>query len=105
LLADSLKDAVNVCIRNLHDYQLAVAIARVYEGDHGPVLGQIIDERVLPQAAESEDRWLASWGYWMRGDRGKAVQALIVTHQNMFSAYGSSCHSIILYSLPLHQTQ
>jgi hypothetical protein len=28
LLADSLKDAVNVCLRNLDDFQLAVALAR-----------------------------------------------------------------------------
>jgi hypothetical protein len=78
LLADSLKDAVNVCVRNLDDFQLAVAIARVYEGDGGPVLTQIIKDHILPRAAEEGDRWLASWAFWMLGDRGKSVQALIV---------------------------
>jgi hypothetical protein len=78
LLADSLKDTVNVCLRNLDDFQLAVALARVYEGDDGPVLKQIINDYVLPRAAEEGDRWLASWAFWMLGDRGKSVQALIV---------------------------
>jgi hypothetical protein len=78
LLADSLKDAVNVCLRNLNDLQLAVGIARAYEGDDGPVLRCIIDEHVLPRAVSTGDRWLASWAFWMIGDRGKSVQALLV---------------------------
>jgi hypothetical protein len=80
LLADSLKDAVSVCIRNLNDLQLAIALARVYEGDDGPTLKQIINNNVLPQAVQEGDRWLASWGFWMLGDRGKSVQALIVSN-------------------------
>lgn len=31
LLADKLQDAVNVCVKNLSDFQLAIAICRVYE--------------------------------------------------------------------------
>ena len=77
-MADSLKDAVNVCLRNLDDFHLAVALARVYEGDDGPILNQIIKDHILPRAAEEGDRWLASWAFWMIGDRGKSVQALIV---------------------------
>lgn len=67
-----------MCLRNLNDFQLAVALARVYEGDDGPVLTQIINDHILPRAAEEGDRWLASWAFWMLGDRGKSVQALIV---------------------------
>jgi hypothetical protein len=78
LLADSLKDAVNICIRNLHDFQLAIAVARVYESDESPILAQIVTEHVLPNALKNGDRWMASWGFWMVGDRGKSVQALIV---------------------------
>jgi hypothetical protein len=81
LLADCLKDAVNVCLRNLNDLQLAIALARVYEGDDGPVLKQIITDHVLPRACQEGDRWLASWGFWMMGQRGKSVQALIVSNR------------------------
>lgn len=32
LLADKLSDAVNVCVKNLEDIQLAILIIRIYEG-------------------------------------------------------------------------
>ena len=79
LLGNSLKDAVNVCIRQLDDWQLAVAIARVYEGDDGPILKQIVTEHVLPYAMQNGFRWLASWGFWMIKRRDLAVQALVVS--------------------------
>jgi hypothetical protein len=87
LLADSLKDTVNVCLRNLNDFQLAVAVARVYEGDDGPILKQIITEHVLPRTVQEGNRWLASWGFWMLGDRGRSVQALIVSK---YGYYGTN---------------
>lgn len=79
LLADSLKDAVNVCLRNLKDFQLAIALARVYEGDHGATLLHIMETEILPKAVCDGDRWLASWAFWIIGERGKSVQALIVS--------------------------
>ncbi|KAI9761570.1 MAG: hypothetical protein M4579_000962 [Chaenotheca gracillima] len=77
LLADRLKDAVNVCVNQLQDIQLAVTIARVYEGDDSPVLRNLLEEIILPQAAEHGDRWLASWAFWMLNRRDMAVRALI----------------------------
>lgn len=53
-------------------------MARVYESDESPVLAQIVTEHVLPNALKMGDRWMASWAFWMVGDRGKSVQALIV---------------------------
>ena len=51
LLGGSLKDAVNVCVRNLQDFQLAVALARVGEqGDEGPILKGILTSTVIPTA-------------------------------------------------------
>ncbi|KAI9815640.1 MAG: regulator of (H+)-ATPase in vacuolar membrane [Thelocarpon impressellum] len=77
LLADCLKDAVNVCINQLDDLQLAIAVARVYGGDDGPVLREMLQERVLPQAARDGNRWLATWAFWMLSRRDLAVRALI----------------------------
>ncbi|KAI9886031.1 MAG: hypothetical protein M1823_002151 [Watsoniomyces obsoletus] len=77
LLADSLRDAVNICIERLDDLQLGIAIARVYEGDDGPVLREILEEQVLPHAAVSGNRWLATWAFWMLNRRDMAVRALI----------------------------
>lgn len=79
LLADRLQDAVNVCLNQLKDLQLAIAITRVYEGDHGPVLRKLLEEEVLNIAAQEGNRWLASWAFWMLRRRDMAVRALIVS--------------------------
>jgi hypothetical protein len=78
LLADRLSDAVEVCLRQLKDMQLAIAITRVYEGDNGPVLRKLLQDEVLPLAAQEGNRWLASWAFWMMGRKDMAVRALIV---------------------------
>lgn len=69
--------------------QLAIAVARVYEGDNGPVLRRLLQDEVLPLAAQEGDRWLASWAFWMLGRKDMAVRALIV------------CQSWSRYSSPL----
>ena len=78
LLADCLKDAINVILNQLKDLQLAITVARVYEGDRGPILKELLEEKVLPLAAQEGNRWLASWAFWMLHRRDMAVRALIV---------------------------
>ena len=80
LLADHLRDAAQVCINQVGDLQLAIAITRAYEGDDGPVLKEILEERVLPEAASDGNRWMASWAFWMLGRRDMAVRSLIVSY-------------------------
>ncbi|KAL4879357.1 RAVE protein 1 C terminal-domain-containing protein [Aspergillus karnatakaensis] len=77
LLADHLRDAAFVCINQVGDLQLAIAITRAYEGDDGPVLKEILETRVLPEAALDGNRWMASWAFWMLGRRDMAVRSLI----------------------------
>ncbi|RWA09778.1 hypothetical protein EKO27_g5329 [Xylaria grammica] len=77
LLADHLQDAVNVCLNQIKDLQLAIAIARVYEGDTGIVLRRLLQNEVLAVAAQEGNRWLASWAFWMLKRRDMAVRALI----------------------------
>ncbi|MCJ1477391.1 regulator of (H+)-ATPase in vacuolar membrane [Lambiella insularis] len=77
LLAGNLRDAVNICAQQMQDLQLAIAIARVYEGDKGLVLREILEDRVLPLAAFEGNRWLAMWAFWMLGRRDMAVRSLI----------------------------
>ncbi|KAM0475522.1 hypothetical protein ACHAPX_006843 [Trichoderma viride] len=76
LLADRLEDAVEVCLRQLKDLQLAIAITRVYEGNDGPVLRKVLREEVLTVASHEGNRWLASWAFWMLGRKDMAVRAL-----------------------------
>jgi hypothetical protein len=61
------------------DLQLAIAVTRAYEGDNGPILREILEEKVLPEAASEGNRWMASWAFWMLGRRDMAVRALIVS--------------------------
>ncbi|KAG9243053.1 WD repeat protein-like protein [Calycina marina] len=77
LLADCLKDAVNVILNQLKDLQLAITVTRVYEGERGPVLKELLEEKVLPLAAQEGNRWLASWAFWMLHRRDMSVRALI----------------------------
>lgn len=79
LLADHLQDAVNVCLGQLKDLQLAIAVARVYEGDQGPVLRRLLEHEVLAIASQEGNRWLASWAFWMLHRRDMAVRALVVS--------------------------
>lgn len=80
LLADHLQDAVSVISNQMQDNQLAIAVARVYEGDDGPVLKQFLKEKILPQAVQDGNRWLATWAFWMLGKRDVAVRALVVSN-------------------------
>ncbi|KAL2144684.1 hypothetical protein VTI28DRAFT_8712 [Corynascus sepedonium] len=89
LLADHLQDAVNVCLNQLKDLQLAIAVARVYEGDTGPVLRRLLQEEVLSIAAQEGNRWLASWAFWMLHRRDMAVRALITPVYTLLETPGS----------------
>lgn len=75
-----MRDAVNVILNQLKDLQLAVAVTRVYEGESGPILKELLEEKVLPLAAQEGNRWLASWAFWMLHRRDMAVRALIVRY-------------------------
>ncbi|KAK3315252.1 RAVE protein 1 C terminal-domain-containing protein [Apodospora peruviana] len=89
LLADHVQDAVNVCINQMKDLQLAIAIARVYEGDQGPVLRKLLEEEVLVIAAQEGNRWLASWAFWMLHRRDMAVRALVTPVYTLLETPGS----------------
>jgi hypothetical protein len=79
LLGGALKDAVRICLRQIGDVQLAIALARIVEGnDDGPVLQEILRETVVPLAFKDGNRWLASWAFWLSHRRDLAVRILVV---------------------------
>jgi hypothetical protein len=78
VLGGGLKEAANVCIRYLQDFQLAVAIARVVDGDNGPVLREILEQTVVPIAFKEGNRWLGSWAFWLLRRRDVSVRILVV---------------------------
>jgi hypothetical protein len=77
MLGDSVQDAVNVCIKNLNDIDLAVALVRIKEGrDDGPLFVKLLKTRILPLAFDGHDRYLAHWAFWRLGQREMAVRVL-----------------------------
>ncbi|KAI0837280.1 regulator of V-ATPase in vacuolar membrane protein [Hypoxylon sp. FL0890] len=90
LLADHLQDAVSVCLNQIKDLQLAIAITRVYEGDNGPTLRKLLENEVLAVAAQEGNRWLASWAFWMLKRRDMAVRALIAPVYTLLETPASS---------------
>lgn len=89
LLADHLQDAVSIIANRMNDVQLAIAVARVYEGDDGPVLRKFLTEKVLTQAVMDGNRWMATWAFWMLGKRDVAVRALVTPLSTLLSPPGS----------------
>ena len=71
-------DAVSVLLQNVGDWQLAVALARVVDGDDGPILRDILTGTVIPLAFKDGNRWLASWAFWLLRRRDLAVRILVV---------------------------
>ena len=79
LLGGALRDAVRICLKQIGDMQLAIALARIVEGnDDGPVLQDILRETVVPLAFADGNRWLASWAFWLLRRRDLAVRVLVV---------------------------
>ncbi|KAI0041796.1 WD repeat-containing protein [Auriscalpium vulgare] len=86
LLGGSLRDAVNVCLRQLDDFQLAVALARIVEGsDDGPILQDILNKTIIPLSFRKGNRWLASWAFWLLHRRDLAVRILVTPLQDIAS--------------------
>ncbi|KAI9594335.1 RAVE protein 1 C terminal-domain-containing protein [Syncephalis fuscata] len=86
LLANRLKDAVNVCLKHLKDIQLAICICRVYEGDDSPSLRDLYTtltnlssielQQILPQ---ENIVWLKSVIAFAADDRIQAMNILVVS--------------------------
>ncbi|KAL7418926.1 regulator of (H+)-ATPase in vacuolar membrane [Cryptotrichosporon argae] len=88
MLAGAHRDALTVCLRQLDDWQLAVALARAVEGRaDGPLLHWVLEDAVLPRAFAGGHRWLASWAFWTLKRRDLAVRVLIAPMTDVASAW------------------
>lgn len=87
LLGDSLKDALNVLVRNVKDVSLAIAVARVYGGDEHPAFTDLLQNVILPNAIEIGDRWMTSWAFWKLDRKDLSMQALINAPKDVVSHY------------------
>lgn len=81
LLGGSLADAVNVCINQMHDLQLAIAIARVWTGDEKVQVGVV--QKILSNAIPfwcvdtHEARWLLIWAAVQSESWAQAISYIV----------------------------
>ena len=89
LLGDSLWDAVEVCLRKLHDVQLALVITRLHEGGEGKKMYQhILKQEILGipsdlsrnavELTPSPDPFLRSMAHWLLGNYRESLETLIL---------------------------
>ncbi|KAN0100493.1 RAVE protein 1 C terminal domain containing protein [Tylopilus felleus] len=88
LLGGSLKDAVRVCLKQLSDFQLAIALVRVVEGNDGEALRDILNNTVLPIAFCEGNRWLGSWAFWLLRRRDLSVRILLTPLRDLADSLG-----------------
>ena len=89
LLGGGLRDAVNVCTRNLDDLCLGLTIARLYEGGtKGTIFTDLLRKDVLQQAFKTNNRWLAHWALSMLGEEEQAIEVLCRPMQTLAFASG-----------------
>ncbi|KAH7954354.1 hypothetical protein HPB49_017997 [Dermacentor silvarum] len=91
LLANAVKDAVQVCLSKLEDLQLAMVVVRLYEGDLDSVpehLRRLLDAEVLgqPEGAEGPsmelahpDPFLRSMALWLLQRYEESLTTLLQT--------------------------
>ncbi|AMD20611.1 HDL133Wp [Eremothecium sinecaudum] len=79
LIANSLKDAVNVLVTKVNDLDLAIGVCRVYEGDNGPELYNMLIKYVLPAAIEENDGWTSTFVFWKLRKRALAIKSLLMS--------------------------
>ncbi|XP_063708500.1 dmX-like protein 2 isoform X2 [Culicoides brevitarsis] len=90
LLANSLNDALEVCLTKLEDLQLALVITKLYEGEHGSVLlptyKKIIYQEILGCDKDGNnqdldrmhpDPFLRSMCYWILKDYSESLSTLL----------------------------
>ncbi|XP_065333652.1 dmX-like protein 2 isoform X2 [Cloeon dipterum] len=92
LLAGAIKDAIDVCISKLDDFQLAMVIARLYEGELDqtpPSLRKLLYEEILGLSVDGEDYspskahpdpFLRSMALWILKDYTGSLNTLLHTN-------------------------
>lgn len=93
LLANALNDALEVCLTKLEDLQLALVIARLYEGEHGdltpPTYKKLLFENILGCDATGcnqilskahPDPFYRSMALWMLKDYSGSLNTLLLNN-------------------------
>lgn len=69
-------------LQKLDDYQLALLISRLVEGDGSQVYKEVLTKHVLPLAESSKDNCLASVAQWLLKNYADSVKTLLPKAEN-----------------------
>ncbi|CAF0799637.1 unnamed protein product, partial [Didymodactylos carnosus] len=75
LLGGKVHDAIEVCINNLHDIQLALLIARLYENEQPS--SSFVDYLLKTQITTSPDPFVRSMAHWLLKDYDQSLTTLL----------------------------
>jgi hypothetical protein len=81
ILANDLKGAVSVCLKNLNDINLPLIICMMIEGENSPTFKWVIEELIIPKAQLKNDVYLLSICYHLLRKYDKALLALLPSAQ------------------------
>ncbi|XP_023639738.1 uncharacterized protein LOC17889449 isoform X2 [Capsella rubella] len=76
LLGGEASSAINVCVKNLQDEQLALVICRLVDGQGGALESNLIKKYILPSAVQRGDFWLLSLLQWELGEYHQSILAM-----------------------------
>jgi len=77
LLADAATSATSLLAGQCDDIMLAIAVARLYDGDGSPALQELLGDRLMPKAEKEGDRWLMSWCHSLLLQKSDAAHVLV----------------------------
>ncbi|CAK3947026.1 Regulator of V-ATPase in vacuolar membrane 1 [Lecanosticta acicola] len=77
LLADDPASATSVLAGQCEDPAFAIAVARLYCGDGSPVVRQLLEDRLVPQAKRDGNRWAMSWCHSVLMEGHDAAEVLV----------------------------
>eukprot|EP01080_Neovahlkampfia_damariscottae_P007468 gene7468-11792_t len=84
LLADNIKDCVDILVNKLKNYHLAYLIARVYSGDHSDIAHEVLEKYALKDAKNNlHDEWLASVIRWNLKQYEESLESLIFSTEEV----------------------
>jgi hypothetical protein len=75
LLAGKVRDAIEVVLNNLHDIQLALLIARLYNDDEHNLVDNLLTREVLTKP--HADPFYRSMAYWLLKDYDHSLNTLL----------------------------
>lgn len=102
LLGGSLKDCVDICLSKLKDYQLALLVTRLVEGDGGPTYQYVLSKHILPLALQqpnSPDTALASITYWLLKKYSDSLSVLLPSSSSSSSSSATTSTPSTSFSL------